>query len=61
MCASHGARTKPKGAMKVKVRSGWTQVGPGAPSEAPAHCRPVSTAQRGRGGAGAYTLGPERW
>ena len=50
---------KPSGAMKVKF---GLAVGSGrilAPRRG-AHYRPVSVSRR-RGGARAYTLGPERW
>lgn len=62
MCASHWDITKPKGAMKVKVRlarteGGWAIRIPYGRSALPG--RLVLIARRGA--PRAYTLGPERW
>lgn len=54
-----GARKKPRGAMKVKAVSGWPRQDPGF--DTPWRTAGPSRQRRLRGGARAYTLGPERW
>ena len=53
MCASHGALSKLKGAMKVKAASGLPRQDP-ASSAGWAHCRPVSTASSARRSKSAH-------
>jgi hypothetical protein len=60
MCASHGARTKPKGATKVREASGRPRQDPG-PHRGAGRTAGPSRRHRPRGGARAHTLGPERW
>lgn len=61
MCASHWDTTKPKGAMKVKVRLARAEGRRAKRASArPAFPGRLVLIAR-RGAPRAYTLGPERW